>query len=192
MQLYSTLGVRHGLMLVGSTMSGKTTVLNVLAKAMSSVSVETKLKLEQFRRSEAVAVAKVCLFGPQCPTPSLTCVYFQAEAERRQREAEERLAALQRQAQAKRRQLVLQSTDTGAGGAVAINGLGSIVIRTFADDAALTTAPDELAATNPDDDAAGSAMDDESMPFGGWAVDVACAYRRTVQMSWRMKPLTLM
>lgn len=59
LQLYSTLGVRHGIMMVGNTMSGKSAVLKTLAKAMTNASVETKSKLAEMRRQEAAAAAKV-------------------------------------------------------------------------------------------------------------------------------------
>ena len=60
MQLHATLGVRHGLMLVGSTMSGKSTVLKTLASAMTSASIETRVKLDVLRQEQAAAAAKVC------------------------------------------------------------------------------------------------------------------------------------
>lgn len=112
MQLYGTLGVRHGLMMVGGPLSGKTTVLKTLAKAMSAVSVETQQKLEAMRQQEALQAAK-------------------AELERIQREEEEKNAAIAKQLQSKRRQLSLQAAaeDSTQSNRVAINGFGSIVIR---------------------------------------------------------------
>jgi hypothetical protein len=66
LQLYSTLGVRHGIMMVGSTMSGKSAVLKTLAKAMTNASVETKSKLADMRKQEAAAAAKVHTCGVLC------------------------------------------------------------------------------------------------------------------------------
>ena len=33
-QLYETVNVRHGLMVVGGTISGKTTIINILSKSL--------------------------------------------------------------------------------------------------------------------------------------------------------------
>ncbi len=56
LQLHETVRVRHGVMVVGQTMSGKTAVLRTLGRALTSISVETRL--EEEGRQQAAAAAK--------------------------------------------------------------------------------------------------------------------------------------
>ena len=58
-QLHETLGVRHGLMLVGGPLAGKSSVLRTLAAAMTSVSVEAKEQAARVRKEELIASEKV-------------------------------------------------------------------------------------------------------------------------------------
>ena len=57
LQLHETVGVRHGVMIVGQTMSGKTSVIRTLARALTSISVETKEK-ERLRLLAAAEAAE--------------------------------------------------------------------------------------------------------------------------------------
>ncbi len=61
LQLNDTVAVRHGVMVVGQTMSGKTSVIRTLARALTSISVETRAKEREKQVAMAAAAEKVCV-----------------------------------------------------------------------------------------------------------------------------------
>jgi dynein heavy chain len=59
MQLYDTLKVRHGIMLVGPTGSGKTTIYQVLASALKKLDVSPKSVVTQVLNPKAVSISEL-------------------------------------------------------------------------------------------------------------------------------------
>ncbi len=113
LQLHETVRVRHGVMVVGQTMSGKTAVLRTLARALTSISVEAKA--EELGRAQAMAAAKA-----------------KEEADKRRREDQ---AARARNAPSQRQQVraILRRQGSGSGSGsdrsdslVHVGGLGPV------------------------------------------------------------------
>jgi hypothetical protein len=156
LQLYDTTTVRHGLMLVGQTMSGKSAVVRMLAKGLTSISVERRL--EERRLREAMTAAAMKVRTDVCPACILVVTHLclaggdvaQEEEERRRREQEEKNALVVRSRRQKLRDLARLRRQATGNIVVHIDGLGHVHLRPHVKEADIAVALDPGAAQKRD------------------------------------------